>query len=175
MKTKNYKIAIILLAATIVLSGPAAAQASESTTIYASLPAKIEVSIPPQYKDLQMNNCEPGKSASVAGGMEVKSNINWGLTVSGSTSSGHMIGSSGSPAHELRNPLSVRAQAPEGGPISIPGTSSSPPAAALLSNVGLGDYSEASAIELTFEQIFEWNDPADDGYQITVTLTATPA
>jgi len=160
---------------TIVLTGPATAQVSESTTIYASLPAKIEVSIPSQYKDLQMDSCEPGKSASVAGGIEVKSNINWGLTASGSTSSGHMTGSSGSPVHELHNLMTVRAPTPEGGPVSIPGTSSSPPAAAILSNIGMGDYSGASAIGLTFEQVFEWNDPADDGYQITVTLTAAPA
>jgi hypothetical protein len=174
MKTENYGI-IIFLAVTIILDGLAAAQVSESTTIYASLPAKIEISIPPQYKDLQMDSCEPGKSLSVAGGIEVKSNENWGLTVAGSTASGHMMGSSASPVHELHSPMTVRTQSPEGSPVSIPGTSSSSPATALLSDVGPGDYSGTSAIGLSFEQFFGWNDAADSSYQITVTLTAAPA
>lgn len=175
MKTKKYRLVIIFLAAAVILCGLALAQVSESTKIYASLPAKIEISIPPQYKDVQMGSCEPDKSISVAGGIEVKSNTNWGLTVAGSTSSGHMVGSDGSPVHELHSPMILRAQNPVGGPISIPGTNSNPPSTALLSDMGPGEYSGTNAIGLAFEQLFGWNDPADDSYQITVTLTATPA
>jgi hypothetical protein len=174
MKTKNYRLVIIFLAAAVILCGLALAQVSESTKIYASLPAKIEISIPPQYKDLQMGSCEPDKSISVAGGIEVKSNTNWGLTVAGSTSSGHMVGSDGSPVHELHSPMTVRAQNPAGDLVSIPGTNSNPTSTALLSDMGPAN-TRQNAIGLTFEQLFGWNDPADDGYQITVTLTATPA
>ncbi len=158
-----------------VLSGWAVAQDSESTRIYASLPALIEITIPPQYKDLQMDGCAPGKSVSVAGQIEVKSNEKWGLTVAGSTSSGCMVGSTGSPVHELHTPMTVHSQSSTGNPVAIPGMSSSSPTAALLSNVDSGDYSGKNAIGLAFEQFFGWNDRADENYQITVTLTAAPA
>lgn len=158
-----------------ILSGWAVAQVSESTRIYASLPALIEITIPTQYKDLQMDGCEPGKSISVAGQVEVKSNSDWGLTVAGSTSNGCMVGSTGLPVHELHTPMKVHSQSSTGDPVTIPGSSSSPPTAALLSNVNPGDYTGANAIDLSFEQFFSWNDPADENYQITVTLTATPA
>ncbi len=166
---------IIFFAVAIILSGWAVAQVSDHTTVYASLPAQIEVSVPPQYKDLQMEGCSPDESISVAGGIEVKSNTNWGLTIAGSTSSGHMVGSTGSPVHELHSPMTVQSPSFAGDPVVIPGTSSSPSAIALLSNVGPDDYSGTSAIGLTFEQPFDWNDYADENYQITVTLTATPA
>ncbi|MDM7913187.1 MAG: hypothetical protein QUS09_08835 [Methanotrichaceae archaeon] len=159
----------------VILSGWATAQVSESTRVYANLPAKIEISIPAQYKDLQMEGCEPDKSISVAGRVEVKSNTNWGLTVAGNTSSGHMVGSTGSPVHELHSPMTVQAQSFAVDPVVIPGTSSSPSSAAILSNVGPDDYSGTRAIGLIFEQPFSWNDYADENYQITVTLTATPA
>jgi hypothetical protein len=71
--------------------------------------------------------------------------------------------------------MTVRAQNSAGDPVSIPGTNSNPTSTALLSDMGPGEYSGTNAIGLTFEQLFGWNDPADDGYQITVTLTATPA
>ena len=166
---------IIFFAVAIILSGWAVALVSDHTTVYASLPAQIEVSVPPQYKDLQMEGCSPDESISVAGGIEVKSNTNWGLTIAGSTSSGHMVGSAGSPVHELHNPMTLQAQSSADGPVSIPGTGSSPPATALLSNVGPGDFSGTGAIGLTFEQPFRWDDYADENYQITVTLTAAPA
>ncbi len=175
MNAKGWSHIVIFLAMAFVLSGWAAAQVSESTRIYASLPALIEITIPSQYKDLQMDGCEPGKSVSVAGQIEVKSNANWGLTVAGSTSSGCMVGSTGSPVHELHAPITVRSQSLTSDPAAIPGTSSSPPTAALRSNIAPGDYSGTNAIDLSFEQLFGWNDPADTNYQITVTLTATPA
>lgn len=175
MEAKKWGSIIIFFAVAVILSGWAAADVSESTRVYANLPAQIEISIPPQYKDLQMEGCEPDKSISVAGGVEVKSNTNWGLTIAGSTASGHMVGGAGSPVHELHNPMTVQAQSFAGGPVVIPGTSSSPSATALLSDVGPDDYSGTRAIGLAFEQPFGWNDYADENYQITVTLTATPA
>jgi hypothetical protein len=166
---------VIFFAVAIILSGWAVALVSDHTTVYASLPAQIEISIPPQYKDLQMEGCSPDESISVAGGIEVKSNTNWGMTIAGSTSSGRMVGSAGTPVHELHSPMTVQAQSLGEGPIPIPGTGSSPTATALLSNVGPGDFSGTGAIGLTFEQPFGWNDYADENYQITVTLTAAPA
>jgi hypothetical protein len=175
MNAKGWRSVIILLGMVFILSGWAVAQVSESTRIYASLPALIEITIPSQYKDLQMDGCEPGKSISVAGQIEVKSNSNWGLTVAGSTSSGCMVGSSGSPVHELHTPMTVSSQSLVVDPVAIPGTASDPPAATLQSNIDAGDYSGVDAIDLAYEQFFGWNDPADANYQITVTLTATPA
>lgn len=168
-------LAVVLLATFTILSGEAIAQVSESTRVYANLPAQIEISIPTQYKDLQMSGCEPAKQVSVPGAVEVKSNTNWGLTVAGSTSSGRMTGNTGSPLHELHNSMTVQAQNLAGGPTTVPGTGSSPSAAAILTNIGPGDYSGTSIIGLTFQQLFAWSDYADDNYQITVTLTATPA
>ncbi len=175
MKTNNWGFAIVIFAVAMTLCGWGAAQVSESTRIYASLPALIEISIPDQYKDIVMDGCEPGKSVSVTCGVEIKSNSNWGLTVAGSTQSGHMIGSVTSVVHELHNPLAVSAKNPAGGPVSLPGTSSTPSEAALLSNAAPGDYSGADIIDLSFEQLFGWDDYADDNYQITATLTASPA
>lgn len=175
MNTKGWGSVVIFLAMAFILSVCAEAQVSESTRIYASLPALIEIAIPTQYKDLQMDGCEPGKSVYVAGQIEVKSNANWGLTVAGSTARGCMVGSTGTPVHELHTPMTVSSQGLASDPVAIPGTSSSPPTAAILSNVNSGDYSGANAIGLSFEQFFGWNDPADENYQITVTLTATPA
>ncbi len=175
MNAKGWRSVIIFLAMAFILSGSGASEVSDSTIIYASLPALIEIAIPTQYKNLQMDGCEPGKSVSVAGQIEVKSNANWGLTVAGSTASGCMVGSTGTPVHELHTPMMVRSQSLTSDPVAIPGTSSSPSTAALLSNVNPGDYSGTNAIGLSFEQLFGWNDPADANYQITVTLTATPA
>lgn len=179
MKPKGWRLIIIFLAMAFILSGWAAAAqgdpVSENTRIYASLPAMIEIAIPIQYKDLQMDDCVPGKSVSVAGKIEVKSNEKWGLTVAGSTASGCMVGSTGTPAHELHKPMTVRSQSLTSDSTAIPGISSSPPTAVIHSNIAPGDYSGTNAIDLSFEQSFGWNDPADTNYQITVTLTATPA
>jgi hypothetical protein len=174
MEAKKWR-SIIFLAVVVALCGWAAADVSDYTTVYASLPAQIEISVPSQYKDLQMEGCSPDESISVAGGVDVKSNTNWGLTIAGSTPSGHMVGSASSPVHELHNPMTIQAQSSPDGPVAVPGTDFSPPTAALLSNVGPGDFSDTSAIGLTFEQTFRWDDYADENYQITVTLTATPA
>lgn len=175
MEAKELVFISIFFAVAVILSGCAVAEVSESTRVYANLPAQIEISIPAQYKDLQMEGCEPDEHVYVAGAVEVKSNTDWGLTVAGSTSDGHMVGSTGSPVHALHNPMTIQAQSPAGGPAPIPGTASSPSATALLSSVGPGDFSGTSAIGLTFDQLFSWNDYADENYQITVTLTATPA
>lgn len=175
MNIKGWGSITILMAMAFIQSECAGAQGSESTRIYASLPALIEIAIPDQYKDLQMDGCEPGKSISVEGQIEVKSNEKWGLTVAGSTSSGCMVGSTGTPVHELHMPMTVRSQISTGDPVAIPGTNSSSPTSNLLSNIDPGDYSGANAIDLIYEQFFGWNDPADENYQITVTLTATPA
>jgi len=174
-RSTNWRSIIIFFAAAVILSGWAAAQVSESTRVYANLPTQIEISIPSQYKDLQMAGCEPDKHVSVTGAVEVKSNTDWGLTVAGSTSDGHMLGSTGSPVHALHSPMTVQAQNSAGGPVSIPGTDSSPSATALLSSIGPGDFSGTGAISLTFDQLFSWNDYADENYQITVTLAAAPA
>ncbi len=171
----NWRSIIIFFAVAVILSGWAAAQVSESTRVYANLPAQIEISIPPQHKDLQMDGCEPDKHIAVTGSVEVKSNTDWGLTVAGSTSDGHMSGSTGSPVHTLHNSMTVQAQSPAGGPVSIPGTDSNPSTTSLLSSVGPGDFSGTGAIGLTFDQLFSWNDYADENYQITVILTAAPA
>ncbi len=154
-----------------LLSAAAAQPVSDSTRVYASLPSKIEIHVPEQYKSLQLQGCAPASQISVAGGVEVKSNLDWGLNVAGSTSSGHMQGAG---SHELHNSMTVTALSPAGGPVAVPGTESLPPVAALLSSIAPGDYSGSSAIGLTFDQLFGWNDYADDGYQMTVTLTAGP-
>ncbi len=161
----------VLAIASLLLSVAAAQPVSDSTKVYASLPSKIEIHVPDQYKSLQLLNCSPASQVSVAGGVEVKSNLDWSLNVAGSTSSGHMQGAE---SHELHNSMTARATGPASGPIDIPGTGSTPPAAALLSNILPGDYSGSSAIGLAFDQLFEWDDYADDNYQLTVTLTAGP-
>lgn len=154
------------------LLGLAAAQpVSDSTRVYASLPSKIEIHVPEQYKSLQLQGCAPASQISVAGGVEVKSNLDWGLNVAGSTSNGHMQGAG---SHELHNSMTIMALSPASDPVAVPGTDSSPPAAALLSNIPPGDYSGSSTIGLTVGQLFGWNDYADDNYQMTVTLTAGP-
>lgn len=144
----------------------------DSTNVYASLPAQIEIQVPSQYENLQLMNCSPSSYGSATSGVEVRSNLNWSLNVAGSTATGHMIGSTGTPLHELHSPMTVRSLDPAGGPVTIPGIDSSP--AMLLTNIAPGDYSGSSIISLTFEQFFGWNDYADDDYRLTLTLTAAP-
>lgn len=172
MKTIKLGLWVLLIIAALLLGLAAAQPVSDSTRVYASLPSKIEIHVPEQYRNLQLQGCAPASQISVAGGVEVKSNLDWGLNVAGSTSSGRMQGTG---SHELHNSMTVTALVPAGGPIAVPGTGTSPPAAALLSNIAPGDYSGSSAIGLTFAQPFGWNDYADDNYQMVVTITAGPA
>jgi hypothetical protein len=171
MNFKEICLITVLLAASLT-PGLATAQVSDSTRVYASLPAQIEILVPDQYKNLQLQNCAPGGYATLDSGVEVKSNLNWCLKVAGSTASGRMVGSTGSPAHELHSAMTVQASNPAGSAVAIPGSGSTP--AALLTNVAPGDYSGPDAVALLFEQFFGWNDYADDNYQMTVTLAASP-
>jgi hypothetical protein len=172
MNFKEICLITVLLAA-FLMPGLAAAQVSDSTKVYANLPAQIEILVPNQYKNLQLQNCAPGGYATVGSGVDVKSNLNWCLNVAGSTASGRMAGSTGTPAHELHNAITVQATNPASSTVAVPGSGSTP--AALLTNVAPGDYSGSTAVALAFEQFFGWNDYADDNYQLTVTITASPA
>jgi hypothetical protein len=149
--------------------------ASESTQIYANLPTQIDISIPEELKDLQLQNCVPSQTASAEGGVEIKSNVDWSLTVSADTASGHMVGSTGSPPHELSSPMDIQSLAPSGGPVAIPGTVSDPSAVSLLSGISPGDYSGEDIIALLFEQPFEWGDYGNEDYGLVVTFTVGPA
>lgn len=172
MKAIELGLLYALTAASLLLSVAVAQTVSDSTRVYASLPSMIEITVPTQHEDLQLQNCSPASVISVTGSVEVKSNLDWNLDVTGSTSNGRMHGTG---EHELHNSMTVSALGPLGGPVAVPGTGSSPPVAGLLSSVPPGDYSGAGAIGLTFDQLFEWDDYADNNYQLTVTLTAGPA
>jgi hypothetical protein len=95
--------------------------------------------------------------------------------VSGDTASGHMVGSTGTPPHELINSMDVQSLVPSGGPVTIPGTDSDPTAVALLSGIAPGDYSGANIVALQFEQPFEWSDYGNEDYGLIVTFTVGPA
>jgi hypothetical protein len=172
MKAIKLGLVYALTAASLFMSVASAETVSDSTRVYASLPSRIEIAVPTQHEDLQLQNCSPASETSVTGSVEVKSNLDWNLDVAGSTPYGRMLGTG---SHELHNSMTVEALGPAGGPVDVPGTESSPPAVALLLNVAPGDYSGSSAIGLTFGQLFEWDDYADNNYQLTVTLTAGPA
>jgi hypothetical protein len=172
MKAIELGLLYVIAATSLLLSVAAAQPVSDSTRVYASLPSRIEINVPTQHENLQLQNCTPANQISVTGSVEVKSNLDWNLDVAGSTSDGRMHGTG---THELHDPMTVSALVPSSGPVAVPGTESSPPSSALLSNVAPGDYSGSSAIGLTFGQLFEWDDYADDSYQLTVTLTAGPA
>jgi hypothetical protein len=172
MKAIELGLLYAIAATSLLLSVAAAQPVSDSTRVYASLPSRIEINVPTQHENLQLQNCTPANQISVTGSVEVKSNLDWNLDVAGSTSDGRMHGTG---THELHDPMTVSALVPSGGPVAVPGTESSPLSSALLSNVAPGDYSGSSAIGLTFGQLFEWDDYADDSYQLTVTLTAGPA
>jgi len=161
--------------AIVVLMIPVSQCASDSTQIYATLPTQLEISIPESLKNLELQNCIPSQKASAAGGVEVKSNVEWSLAVSGDTPNGRMVGSSGSPAHELLNPMTVQTTALAGGPVTIPGSESDPAAVALLSGVSPGDYSGTNIIDLQFEQPFEWSDYGNENYRLIITFVAGPA
>jgi len=172
MKAIELCLLYALAAGSLLLSVAAAQPVSDSTRVYANLPSRIEINVPIQHQNLQLQNCTPASRISVTGSVEVKSNLDWDLDVAGSTSDGRMHGTEN---HELHNSMTVSALDPPGGPVDVPGTESSSPVAALLSNIIPGDYSGSSAIGLTFGQLFEWDDYADDSYQLTVTLAASPA
>lgn len=172
MKAIKFGLLYALTAASLLSIVAASQPVSDSTRVYASLPSRIEINVPTQHEDLQLQNCSPARQISVTGSVEVKSNLIWNLDVAGSTPSGRMHGTGD---HELHNSMTLVAQNPSGGPVFVPGTESSSPAVALLSNIAPGDYSGSSAIGLIFGQLFEWDDYADDGYQLTVALTAGPA
>lgn len=171
----NCRPLIELWLSVFVLLVAGAQSASDSTQIYANLPTQIEILIPEDLKDLQLQNCVPSQTASAEGGVEVKSNVDWSLTVSADTASGHMVGSTGSPPHELRSPMNIQSQAPLGGPVTIPGTDSDPSAVSLLSGTSPGDYSGEDIIALLFEQPFEWGDYGNEDYGLVVTFTVGPA
>ncbi len=172
MSDKNLVLYSILLAVAVLLSG-ATAYVSDSTNIYASLPSQIEILVPSQYESLNLQGCAPAAQATAASGVEVRSNLNWRMDMVGSTDNGHMMGSTGTPAHELHNSMKVTSSHSSGGSMDVPGSVSGP--VALLTDMEPGDYSGTSIIGLTFDQPFGWNDYADDNYQLTVTLTVSPA
>lgn len=171
MKAIKFGLLYALTAASLLSIVAASQPVSDSTRVYASLPSRIEINVPTQHEDLQLQNCSPARQISVTGSVEVKSNLIWNLDVAGSTPSGRMHGTGD---HELHNSMTLVAQNPSGGPVCT-WHRVILPAVALLSNIAPGDYSGSSAIGLIFGQLFEWDDYADDGYQLTVALTAGPA
>jgi len=172
MKAIELCLLYALAAGFLLLSAAAAQPVSDSTRVCASLPSRIEISVPTQHENLQLQNCTPASRISVTGSVEVKSNLNWNLDVAGSTPDGRMRSTEN---HELHNSMTVSAPGPSGGTVEVPGIQSSPSVVALLSDIAPGDYSGSNAIGLTFGQLFEWDDYADDNYQLTVTLAASPA